>query len=150
MPHEPDLLDTTDVYHCWLVWKQAEDGGRPYLVAVDTTEARAKQHEQAVKYEARFVYKLDKRELRSLVQVEHSFLNHAYGETMGQGYDRMKALAQEVRRATLDELEKANKLLAQKETEIKALQTELETLKASIRQQEPERTVYDFKWIGYM
>jgi hypothetical protein len=119
--HDPDILDTEDIYHCWLVWKLASDGGRPYLVSVDTTESLAKRHEQMVKEEAKVLHGLNARQLRSLVQIERSFLNHVYGETMGQGYDRVKVLAQEVRRATVDDLEKSRKRVDELEKGIRSI-----------------------------
>ena len=100
-------LDTDEVFHCWLVWKRANDDGRPYLVAVDTTEARANLHVEMVKREAEVLHSLSPRELQGYVQVEPSFLNHAYGETMGQGYDRLKKLMQETRRSLVYELQTA-------------------------------------------
>lgn len=39
-----DPNDTSEEAPCWIVWERADDGGRPHLRAIDTTEARANQH----------------------------------------------------------------------------------------------------------
>lgn len=82
---------------CWLVWKRADDGGRPYLVAVDTTEEMANLHVRAIRDEARV------RGTVTFVQIEQSWTDHLYGESMGQGYDAMQALVREVKQVD-DEL----------------------------------------------
>lgn len=117
---DANLLDTEDVYHCWLVWKRADDGGRPYLVAVDTTERAARRHVKMVKEEAKAL-----RREPVFVTIEPSYLNHAYGETMGQNYDRAKAMAQEIRRATIDELEKSRSEVATLEARLAAEESHL-------------------------
>ena len=85
-------VDDCDVFVCWMVWKSAEDGGRPYLVAVDTSERRAERHKECAIMEARTLGKTVR------VLVEKSCLNHLYGETMGQGLDSLRELFQSSRR----------------------------------------------------
>lgn len=75
---------------CWLVWKKADDGGRPYLVAICTTEAISRRYVKMLREEAKM---LDK---PVLVQVEESFLDHLYGESMGQGFDAMRKVMSEI------------------------------------------------------
>jgi hypothetical protein len=77
---------------CWLVWQRADDGGRPYLVAVDTTETKAQAHVRAIKDAARMENKV------VMVQIEKSWLDHLYGESMGQGYDKLKEMFMEIKR----------------------------------------------------
>ena len=71
---------------CWLVWQSAADGGRPYLVAVDTSELQAALHLRSVRDRARLEDKVVQ------VRIEQSYLNHLYGESMGQGFDELKKL----------------------------------------------------------
>lgn len=77
---------------CWLVWEKALDGGRPYLVAIDTTEEQARLHERATLDAARVQGR------STMVQIEESKLNHLYGQTMGQAFDEARAMLRERRR----------------------------------------------------
>jgi hypothetical protein len=77
---------------CWLVWKAATDGGRPYLVAICTKESIAKRYVRCVYEEAKV---LDKP--KPHVLVEPSFLDHLYGESMGQGIDQLRAMFKEIK-----------------------------------------------------
>ena len=76
---------------CWLVWQRADDGGRPYLVAVDTSEAKANLHKIAILDGARVTGKV------AMVLIEQSWLNHLYGESQGREYDEMKKLITEMK-----------------------------------------------------
>jgi hypothetical protein len=84
---------------CWLVWEAASDGGRPYLVAVDTSEEQANLHVRMKKEEARV---LDKPPPQ--LRVEESWLDHLYGESMTRSFDEAKKMAREVMRAQVAEL----------------------------------------------
>jgi hypothetical protein len=86
---------------CWLVWEAATDGGRPYLVAVDTSEKQAALHVHAKKDEARLLGKIGYE-----VRVEQSWLDHLYGESMTKGFDHAKTMMREIIRAERDELRK--------------------------------------------
>lgn len=74
------------VTKCWLVWQKADDGGRPYLVAVDTSEELARLHVQAVMDDARIHDRV------TVCHIEESWINHRYGESMGQGFDALRAM----------------------------------------------------------
>ena len=84
---------------CWLIWEAASDGGRPYLVAVDTSEEQANLHVRAKREEARV---LDKPPPQ--IRVEESWLDHLYGETMTRSFDEAKKMMKEVLRAQVAEL----------------------------------------------
>lgn len=63
---------------CWLVWKSANDGGRPFLVAIDTTNEKALAHKRMM---------LEQAEMLGLViniNIEESKLDHLYGESIGR------------------------------------------------------------------
>ena len=84
---------------CWLIWEAASDGGRPYLVAVDTSEEQANLHIRAKREEARV---LDKPPPQ--LRVEESWLDHLYGESMTKSFDEAKKMMKEVLRAQVVEL----------------------------------------------
>lgn len=84
---------------CWIVWEAASDGGRPYLLAVDTSEEQANLHVRAKKEEARV---LDKPP--PMLRIEESWLDHLYGESMTKNFDEAKKMAREVLRAQVAEL----------------------------------------------
>ena len=84
---------------CWLIWEAASDGGRPYLIAVDTSEEQANLHVRAKREEARV---LDKPP--PMLRVEESWLDHLYGESMTKNFDEAKKMAREVLRAQVAEL----------------------------------------------
>lgn len=89
----------TGMEPCWIVWEAASDGGRPYLVAIDTSEEQAQAHVRAKKDEARV------RDLPPpMIKVEGSFLDHLYGESMTKSFDEAKKMAREVQRAQIAEL----------------------------------------------
>jgi hypothetical protein len=84
----------TDKLECWLVWERAPDaetGGRPYLRAVDLTSEQAERHKLAVLDEARLAGR------QTMVQIEQSWVNHLYGETMTVGYDSLRSRLKELR-----------------------------------------------------
>lgn len=89
----------TGMEPCWIVWEAAADGGRPYLVAVDTSEEQANLHVRAKKEEARV---LDRPP--PMIKVEESWLDHLYGESMTKNFDEAKKMAREVLRAQVAEL----------------------------------------------
>lgn len=89
---------------CWIVWEAASDGGRPYLVAVDTSEEQANAHVRQRKEEARV---LD--QPPPMLRVEESWLDHRYGESMTKSFDQAKKMAREVLRAQVVELRTALK-----------------------------------------
>lgn len=76
---------------CWIVWQRADDGGRPYLVSIDTSEELAQLHVRAVMEEARAQNRV------MVCHVEQSWLNHKYGESMGQGFDALKKMMLELK-----------------------------------------------------
>lgn len=87
---------TKDKVPCFLVWRRADDvdtGGRPYLMAVDMTKEQAERHKEGIENEARYA----KVDVRGLVMIEESWLNHLYGETMTQGYDNLRSMVAEMR-----------------------------------------------------
>jgi len=84
---------------CWLIWEAATDGGRPYLIAVDTSEEQANLHIRAKREEARV---LDKPPPQ--LRVEESWLDHLYGESMTKSFDEAKKMMKEVLRAQVVEL----------------------------------------------
>lgn len=84
---------------CWIVWEAASDGGRPYLVAIDTSEEQAQLHVRLKKEEARV---LDKPP--PMIRVEESWLDHLYGESMTRSFDEAKKMMREVLRAQVAEL----------------------------------------------
>lgn len=93
------LKAQTGMEQCWIVWEAAADGGRPYLVAVDTSEEQANLHVRAKKDEARV------RDLPPpMLRVEESWLDHLYGESMTKSFDEAKKMAREVQRAQIVEL----------------------------------------------
>lgn len=75
---------------CWIVWEAATDGGRPYLLAVDTSEELATRHVSARKEEARL---LDKPP--PLLSIEPSWLDHRYGESMSKDFDVSQEMLRE-------------------------------------------------------
>lgn len=83
---------------CWIVWEAASDGGRPYLVAVDTSEEQAAAHVRQRKEEARV---LD--QPPPMLRVEESWLDHRYGESMTKSFDEAKKMAKEIQRAQIAE-----------------------------------------------
>ena len=89
----------TGMEPCWLVWEAATDGGRPYLVAVDTSEEQAARHVALKKEAARA---LDKPPPQ--LRVEESWLDHLYGESMTLSFDEAKKMMREVLRAQVAEL----------------------------------------------
>ena len=89
----------TGMEPCWIVWEAAADGGRPYLVAIDTSEEQASLHVRAKKDEARV---LDRPP--PMLRVEESWLDHLYGESMTKNFDEAKKMAREVQRAQIAEL----------------------------------------------
>jgi hypothetical protein len=84
---------------CWLVWEAAADGGRPYLVAIDTSAEQADAHVRAKREEARV---LDRSP--PMLKVEESWLDHLYGESRTKSFDEAKKMAREVLRAQVVEL----------------------------------------------
>jgi hypothetical protein len=89
----------TGMEPCWIVWEAASDGGRPYLVAVDTSEEQALLHVRAKKEEARVLGRPP-----PMIKTEESWLDHLYGETMTKNFDEAKKMAREVQRAQIVEL----------------------------------------------
>jgi hypothetical protein len=84
---------------CWLVWEAAADGGRPYLIAIDTSEEQAQAHVRAKRDEARV---LDKPP--PMIRIEESWLDHLYGESMTKSFDEAKKMAGEFLRAQVIDL----------------------------------------------
>ncbi len=87
---------TKDKVPCFLVWKRADDaetGGRPWLMAVDMTKEQAERHKASIEAEGRHAGV----NVRGLVMIEESWLNHLYGETMTAGYDELRSMAAEMR-----------------------------------------------------
>lgn len=84
---------------CWIVWEAAADGGRPYLVAVDTSEEQANLHVRAKKDEARV-----RDQPPPMLRVEESWLDHLYGESMTKSLDEAKKMAKEIQRAQIADL----------------------------------------------
>lgn len=84
---------------CWIVWEAASDGGRPYLVAVDTSEEQANAHVRAKREEARVRDKPPQ-----MIKIEESWLDHLYGESMTKNFDEAKKMAREVLRAQVADL----------------------------------------------
>jgi hypothetical protein len=84
---------------CWLIWEASADGGRPYLVAVDTSEEQANLHVRMKKEEARV---LDRPP--PMLRIEESWLDHLYGESMTKNFDEAKKMVKEVLRAQVAEL----------------------------------------------
>lgn len=84
---------------CWIVWEAASDGGRPYLVAVDTSEEQAQSHVRAKREEARVLGRPP-----PMIKIEESWLDHLYGESMTRSFDEAKKMAREVMRAQVAEL----------------------------------------------
>ena len=93
------LKAETGMEPCWIVWEAASDDGRPYLVAIDTSEEQANLHVRAKKEEARL---LDRPP--PMLRVEESWLDHLYGESMTKSFDEAKKMAREVLRAQVAEL----------------------------------------------
>lgn len=93
------LKDETCAEPCWIVWEAASDGGRPYLLAVDTSEEQAALHVRARKEAARM-----RGEPPPMLRVEESWLDHLYGESMTRSFDEAKKMAREVQRARIAEL----------------------------------------------
>ncbi len=80
-------MDLTEKYECWLVWERAPDaaqGGRPYLRSVDLTEDQAERHKTSIETEARIEGR------NTMVQIEQSWVNHLYGESMTVEYDLLR------------------------------------------------------------
>jgi len=84
---------------CWIVWEAASDGGRPYLIAVDTSEEQAAAHVRQLKDEARLRDKPP-----PMIKIEESWLDHRYGESMTKSFDEAKKMVREVQRAQIVEL----------------------------------------------
>jgi hypothetical protein len=84
---------------CWIVWEAATDGGRPYLVAVDTSDEQAQAHVRAKREEARI-----RDRPPPMIKIEESWLDHLYGESMTKNFDEAKKMAREVLRAQAAEL----------------------------------------------
>lgn len=84
---------------CWIVWEAAADGGRPYLVAIDTSEEQAHLHVRAKKDEARVHDRPP-----PMLRIEESWLDHLYGESMTKSFDEAKKMAREVQRAQIADL----------------------------------------------
>ncbi len=84
---------------CWIVWEAATDGGRPYLVAVDTSEEQAQAHVRAKREEARV-----RDRPPPMIKIEESWLDHLYGESMTKNFDEAKKMAKEVMRAQVVDL----------------------------------------------
>jgi hypothetical protein len=93
------LKTETGMAPCWLVWEAASDGGRPYLVAIDTSEEQANLHLRAKREEASL---LDKPPPQ--LRVEESWLDHLYGESMTKSFDEVKKKMKEVLRAQVADL----------------------------------------------
>jgi hypothetical protein len=89
----------TGMEPCWLVWEAATDGGRPYLIAIDTSEEQAQAHVRAKRDEARV---LDKPP--PMIRIEESWLDHLYGESMTKNFDEAKKMAGEFLRAQVADL----------------------------------------------
>ncbi len=70
-----ELEDDSIEYKVWLVWKLQD--GHPWLVAIDTSEERARKHVLAVEYEADALERP-----RPETFVEESRTNHFYGESV--------------------------------------------------------------------
>ena len=87
---------------CWIVWEAASDGGRPYLVAVDTSSEQADAHVRAKRDEARLMDRPP-----PMIKIEESWLDHLYGESMTKSFDEAKKMAREVHRAQNVELRTA-------------------------------------------
>lgn len=87
---------------CWIVWEAATDGGRPYLVAVDTSEEQANLHVRAKRDEARV-----KDRPPPMLKVEESWLDHRYGESMTRDFDEAKKMVKELLRAQIAQLKPA-------------------------------------------
>jgi hypothetical protein len=87
---------------CWIVWEAATDGGRPYLVAVDTSEDQANRHVFSRKDAARVQGRPPPQ-----LHIEESWLDHLYGETMTLSFDEAKKMVREVQRAQIVELKAA-------------------------------------------
>jgi hypothetical protein len=84
---------------CWLVWENATDGGRPYLIAVDTSEEQANRHVLSRKETARVMDKPP-----PMLHVEKSWLDHLYGETMTMNFDEAKKMVRELQSAEIKKL----------------------------------------------
>lgn len=84
---------------CWIIWEAASDGGRPYLVAIDTSEEQANAHVRAKREEARIQDKPP-----PMIKVEESYLDHLYSESMTKNFDEAKKMAREVMRAQVADL----------------------------------------------
>ena len=100
--NEKDALKfkaATGMEPCWIVWEAAADGGRPYLVAVDTSEEQANLHVRAKKDEARV-----RDQPPPMLRVEESWLDHLYGESMTKNLDEAKKMAREIQRAQIADL----------------------------------------------
>jgi hypothetical protein len=72
-----DPNDTAEEAPCWIVWEAANDGGRPLLRAIDTTEARAIQHGAYLRNCAR----VEGKPLPNIL-IEESRLNHLYAANL--------------------------------------------------------------------
>ena len=79
--------DAAGIKPCWIVWEAASDGGRPYLIAVDTSKEQANHHARARREEAQ---RLDKPPPQ--IVIEESWLDHLYGESMTVSFDEIKQL----------------------------------------------------------
>ena len=93
------LKAETGVKPCWIVWEAASDGGRPFLVAVDTSEEQASLHVRLKRDEARVQGRLPPQ-----LRVEESWLDYLYGESMTRSFDEAKKMMREVLRAQVAEL----------------------------------------------
>lgn len=84
---------------CWILWEAAADGGRPYLIAIDTSEEQVNLHIRAKREEARVQGKPPPQ-----LKVEESWLDHLYGESMTKSFDEAKKMMKEVLRAQVTDL----------------------------------------------
>jgi len=89
----------TGMMPCWIIWEAASDGGRPYLIAIDTSEEQANLHVRAKREEARL---LDRPPPQ--IRVEESYLDHLYGESMTKTFDEAKKMMKDILRAQIVDL----------------------------------------------
>jgi hypothetical protein len=84
---------------CWLVWENASDGGRPYLIAVDTSEEQANRHMFSRKETARIM-----NQPPPMLHIDRSWLDHLYGESMTLSFDAAKKMVRELQSTRIAEL----------------------------------------------
>lgn len=73
----PTPGELPDEAPCWLIWEKATDGGRPYLRAIDTSEAMCRRHLMNIRMESKMLDNPPP----DLV-VEESKLNHLYASNI--------------------------------------------------------------------